>query len=55
CTPFSHFSYNVFNAYGDVKEYKPSLRSVDIKNYINGNSYIDQEYGIPYAGIPAVH
>lgn len=55
CTPFSHFSYNVFNAYGDVKGSKPRLRSVDITSYINGNSYIDEEYGMPYAGIPAVH
>lgn len=51
---FSHFSYNVFNTYGNVEEYKPSLRSVDIMSYIKSNSDIDQEYGIPYAGIPGV-
>lgn len=45
-------SCNAFNAYSDVKERKPSLRSADIKSYIKGNYDMDQEYGIPYAGIP---
>lgn len=56
CRPFSHFSYNVFNVYGDkkkdIREYKPSVSSVDIKSYRTGNFYIGQEYGIPHADIP---
>lgn len=35
-----------------MKEYKPSVRSVDIKSYRTGNSYIGQEYGIPHTDIP---
>lgn len=36
----------------DIREYKPSLSSVDIESYRTGNSYIGQEYGIPHADIP---
>lgn len=36
----------------DIRGYKPSMSSVDIKSYRTGNFYIGQEYGIPHADIP---
>lgn len=36
----------------DIREYKLSVSSVDIKSYRTGNFYIGQEYGIPHADIP---